>query len=425
MSSEPRKFDIIPAGQLPDGEALQRNVAGRRTSGTVWRNLFLACILVALISLVLVAYNVANDAYGLVATQSRLDETELTGGVELEQLEQGQLLAILQENLRSARLRAIEREQPLAERSQEGLVELIQVEILRQEIIATNPLVDSLFNRTAFEERVLAENPRADIEWKRWFNVDFIRSPGSSRPEIAGISTAIWGSLGIILVTMLVALPLGIGAAIYLEEYAGDSRISRIIQTNISNLAGVPSIIYGMLGLAIFVRALGAITSGALFGYAGADPAAGRSILSGGLTMALLILPIIVITTQEAIRAVPRSLRQASLALGATKWQTIWNQVLPISFPGILTGTILAVSRAMGETAPLVVLGTATYIAASPDSIFSRYTTLPIQIYQWTSRPQAEFRNLAAATIIMLLIIILLLNATAILLRNRYSKRLN
>jgi phosphate transport system permease protein len=180
-----------------------------------------------------------------------------------------------------------------------------------------------------------------------------------------------------------------------------------------------------MLGLAIFVRALEAFTSGAALGAA-ADPttANGRTIISAGLTLALLILPMIIINAQEAIRAVPLSLRQAGMALGATKWQTIWAHVLPNAIPGILTGTILAMSRAMGETAPLVVVGAATFITVDPDGPFSKFTTLPIQIYQWTARPQAEFRNIAAAAILILLVLLLSLNAVAIILRNRYSRRL-
>lgn len=202
-------------------------------------------------------------------------------------------------------------------------------------------------------------------------------------------------------------------------------RINAIIQTNINNLAGVPSIIYGMLGLAIFVRVMEPLTSGALFGLA-ADPttANGRTILSAGLTLALLILPLIIINAQEAIRSVPSSLRQASFGLGATKWQTIWNHVLPNALPGILTGAILAVSRAVGETAPLVVIGASTAIFVDPDGPFSKFTVLPIQIYQWTARPQGEFRNIAAATILVLLVLLLTLNATAVLLRNRYSRSL-
>jgi phosphate transport system permease protein len=216
-----------------------------------------------------------------------------------------------------------------------------------------------------------------------------------------------------------------VGAAIYLEEYAGDSFINRIIQTNINNLAGVPSIIYGILGLAIFVRALEAVTSGTIFDPT-LDPttANGRTVLSAGLTLGLLVLPLIIINAQEAIKAVPRSLRDASFALGASRWETVRYHVLPNAMPGILTGAILAVSRAIGETAPLVVVGGLTFITVDPEGPFSKFTALPLQIFQWTARPQDVWRNIAAAAIIVLLGLLLTLNASAVILRNRYSRRL-
>ena len=240
----------------------------------------------------------------------------------------------------------------------------------------------------------------------------------------AGVRSAIKGSLLTILITILVAFPVGVAAAIYLEEYARDSWINRLIRTNINNLAGVPSIIYGMLGLAIFVRMMEPVSSGAVFGLV-EDPttANGRTVLAAGLTLALLVLPVVIINAQEAVRAVPDSLRQAGYGLGGTKWQTIWSHVLPTALPGILTGTILAVSRAFGETAPLVVIGASTYISSDPTGPFSKFTALPIQIYQWTARPQSEFRNLAAAAILVLLVLLLILNATAVLLRNHYGRR--
>jgi phosphate transport system permease protein len=230
----------------------------------------------------------------------------------------------------------------------------------------------------------------------------------------------------VVLIAVAVSFPLGVGAAIYLEEYADKkSRLNRIIQTNINNLAGVPSIIYGLLGLAVFVRALEPITSGALFGaVAEGTSANGRTILSAGLTLALLGLPVIIISSQEAIRAVPNSLRQASMGIGATKWQTVWNHVLPNAIASILTGVILSMSRIIGETAPLVVIGASTFITTDPTGPFSKFTTLPSQIYQWTARPQDTFRDIAAAAIISLLLLLFLLNATAILLRNRYTKRM-
>jgi phosphate transport system permease protein len=226
---------------------------------------------------------------------------------------------------------------------------------------------------------------------------------------------------------MLFAIPLGVGAAIYLEEYASDTknpfliRFNSFVQTNINNLAGVPSIIYGMLGLAVFVIAFGSFTSGQFFNLSGAANN-GRTILSAGLTIGLLVLPLIIINGQEAIRAVPRSLRQASYGLGATKWQTVWNVVLPNAIPGMMTGIILAMSRAIGETAPLIVVGASTFILTDPSGIFSQFTALPIQIYNWTSRPQAQFQNAAAAGIIVLLVIMVALNGTAIWLRNRYQR---
>jgi phosphate transport system permease protein len=232
------------------------------------------------------------------------------------------------------------------------------------------------------------------------------------------------GSLWIVAITLVFSFPVGVGSAVYLEEYASDNRMNRLIQTNINNLAGVPSIIYGMLGLAIFVRALEGFSSGAWFGVGEATTANGRTIVAAGLTLGLLILPIIIINAQEAIRAVPRSLRQAGLALGATKWQTTRAHVLPNALPGILTGTILAVARALGETAPLVVVGASTFITTDPSGPFSKFTALPIQIFQWTSRPQDEFRNIAAAAILVLLVMLLTLNATAVILRNRYARRM-
>jgi phosphate transport system permease protein len=234
----------------------------------------------------------------------------------------------------------------------------------------------------------------------------------STTASESGVRAALLGSLLTIFLTVLFAFPLGVGTAIYLQEYStGDSWFERLIETNIRNLAGVPSIIYGLLGLAIFVRALATITQG-------------RTIVSAALTMALLILPVIIINAQEALRAVPPSLREASFGLGATKWQTVWRSVLPAAMPGILTGTILGMSRAIGETAPLIVVGATTFIANDPNLV-SRFTVLPIQIYNWTKDPRQGFSEIAAATIVLLLIVLLLFNATAIILRQRFRRSLS
>lgn len=235
----------------------------------------------------------------------------------------------------------------------------------------------------------------------------FLNSLPSRKPENAGIYTALNGTLWMMAVVVPVTMILGIGTAIYLEEYAKENKFTTFIRVNISNLAGVPSVVYGLLGLTIFVRALGL----------------GTSVLAAGLTMSLLILPVVIVAAQEAIRAVPNSLREASYGMGATKWQTILHVVLPAAMPGILTGTILALSRAIGETAPLVVLGIPLYLAFLPTSFLDEFTALPMQIYNWTSRPQAEFQDLAAAGIIVLLAILILMNSVAIFIRNKFQKR--
>lgn len=243
----------------------------------------------------------------------------------------------------------------------------------------------------------------------RWLSLDLLTNFPSRRAERAGLQPALLGTIWIIALTALFAFPIGIGAAIYLEEYAPDNRWTRLLKTNIANLAGVPSVVYGLLGLGVFVS---------LF-------AMGRTLISGALTMALLILPVIIIASQEAIRAVPPSLRQAAFALGATRWQVARDHVVPTAMPGILTGIILSISRAIGETAPLLVVGAAAYVTFNPTSIASRYTVLPVQIYEWARRPQQDFQDLAAAAIIVLLILLVLLNAAAIVLRQRFSKRVN
>jgi phosphate transport system permease protein len=234
----------------------------------------------------------------------------------------------------------------------------------------------------------------------------FLTSYPSRSASRSGILPAIVGSLWLIALTALFAIPLGIGAAIYLECFAGDSRFHQLIQVNIANLAGVPSIVYGLLGLSLFVRTLGF----------------SRSILSGSLTMALLILPVLIIAAQEAIRDVPEALIAGSYAVGATHLQTILRMILPYAFPRILTGIILALSRALGETAPLLLIGAFSFVRFLPSSIMSAFTVLPVQIYVWAGKPQAEFRAITSAAILVLLVVMLLVNGLAIYLRSRYEK---
>lgn len=243
-------------------------------------------------------------------------------------------------------------------------------------------------------------------EGLRWIDIQFLTDFPSRFPEKAGIKSALWGTVWLITFTAVISIPVGISAAIYLEEYASRGRISRFIEVNIANLAGVPSIVYGILGLVIFVRFF----------------SLGRSVLAGSLTMSLLILPVIIIAAREAIRAVPGSIRQAAYALGATRWQTVRAHVLPAALPGILTGVILALSRAIGETAPLVMIGALTYVAFVPEGPMDAFTALPIQIFNWASRPQQEFHQLAAGGIVVLLTVLLLMNAVAVFIRHRAER---
>lgn len=232
--------------------------------------------------------------------------------------------------------------------------------------------------------------------------------PSVQFPEMAGAQSAIMGTIWVITVTAVIALPVGVGAAIYLEEYADRERwFGRIVEVNIQNLAAVPSIVYGILGLGVIVRAL----------------SLGQSVISASLTLSLLVLPVVIISSREAIRAVPSSIRAGSLALGATRWQTVSRQVLPAAVPGIATGAILALSRAIGEAAPLLMLGAAAFVTFNPDGLMSNYTVMPIQIFNWISQSRDEFHTLAAALCILLLAVLLLMNGLAIWLRNKYQRR--
>lgn len=444
----------------PEGAALQAQLAGRKRRGTLWQTLFLLATAIAIIVLLALVYNILNSAFGLTAVQNTHEPEALVSSVgaspaetSLAELSKEELVTILQTYISAGLGRRLERDQRFFEdrlvfdaeetyaaacasetpaagcqlpaRDRSNVYQLVLERVVEPQVQATWTLMDSLLQRPAIEAEVAEKYPEARLEFRSWLTTAFVTSPQSSEPELAGVRTAILGSLWVIAITISFAFPIGVGAAVYLEEYASHkSLVNRIIQTNINNLAGVPSIIYGLLGLALFVRGLERITSGALFGAIDSTATAnGRTILSAGLTLGLLVLPLVIINAQEAIRAVPLSLRQASFGLGATRWQTVWYHVLPNAMPGILTGTILAMSRAIGETAPLVVVGASTFITVDPSGPFSKFTILPIQIYQWTTRPQDEFRNIAAAAIIVLLALLLTLNATAIVLRNRYNQR--
>jgi phosphate transport system permease protein len=249
----------------------------------------------------------------------------------------------------------------------------------------------------------------ADVAAAGWRTLTwgFLTGYPSRRPEEAGFLPAVVGSVYVLALVALLAFPVGVGAAVYLEEYAQPGRLTRLLELNLANLAAVPSIVYGLLGLGLFVRTLGL----------------GRSVLAGALTLSLLVLPLVIVASREAIRAVPASVREAAYALGATRWQVVRHQVLPLALPGILTGTILALARAIGETAPLIAIGALTYVAFLPRSVFDPFTVMPIQIFNWISRPQEGFHALAASGILVLLAAMLACNALAIGLRLRLQAR--
>lgn len=235
----------------------------------------------------------------------------------------------------------------------------------------------------------------------------FLSSLDSRFPEKAGIKPALVGTLWLMGLTAVISFPLGVGAAVYLEEFAPKNRFTAFLEINVANLAAVPSVIYGLLGLAVFVRAM----------------EMGRSIMAGAMTLVLLILPVVIVSAREALRAVPDSIREGALAVGATQGQTVWRQTLPAALPGTMTGMILGLSRAIGETAPLITLGALTYVNFVPSGPWDRFTAMPIQIFNWVSRPQTEFQNVAASGIILLLGVLLAMNAVAVYLRHRYERR--
>ncbi len=443
---------------FPD-HAAYRKLVDRRARRGRWAHVgFLGLLMLAVVALATILFTIVDDSFGLVAIVNQEEEESVVArlgydpaDVALHDLPKEDLVTALQGGINNNVGRRLERDQRFfadrlifedqatwdglctaAEppvgctapvRDAQNVYLLVLERVIQPDIIASNGLFPSLLNGAAFEEEVrtsFIENPerfpdytfdQVDFQWRAWLNRSFLTTPASSIPELAGIRTAILGSAWLLLIAVLFAVPVGVGAAIYLEEFASRNRFTDLIQTNINNLAGVPSIVYGMLGLAVFVRVLEPLTQG-------------RTVLSAGLTLGLLTLPVVIISSQEAIRAVPSSLRHAGLALGATRWQTVRSQVLPVAMPGILTGTILAVARAIGETAPLILVGAASFITFDPTGLFSKFTALPIQIFQWTTYPQEEFRNLAAAASLALLIMLLVLNAAAVMLRNRYSRRM-
>lgn len=400
------------------------NLEARKARARHRSSALLAATLLSVAFLVLLIATIVDQSFGYVLLEAETPIASLERDSQaLERQDAESLRATLEENLSQRQYANMDAERPFASRSRGELLDIVMREVVVETPVRVWRLGESLLGGSRIRALSAAEYPEARLVFRSWLNMRLLTGSQSSEALWSGLRGAAIGSLMTILLSILAAFPIGVAAAIWLEEYATPGPVNRFIQLAIYNLAGVPSIIYGMLGLAAFVRAMEPVTSGALFGITAAGETTGRTLLSASLTLAILVLPVIIINAQEALRAVPRSLRHAGLALGATQWQTIWHHVLPASIDRILTGTVLAMSRAMGETAPLVVVGAATFLSTDPTGPFSRFTTLPIQIYQWTARPQAEFKSLAAAAILVLLVLLLSLNATAIIMRNRLAER--
>ncbi len=438
---------------MPNEVEFQRGLRARNLRGGIWARFYYLSLIIAIVALVALIFNIVNEAFGYVGSVYAIEPEDVVPGRDFDSLNEPELVAVLNQyqarripvyirDTMSVVPNTVFTQTPLGEAlrgrivpeeflnltireaptevqlqilsdnlSVEEIRSIVESDVIQERVVKTWSLFDSLFNFGRIQEEFNQGNVGTNLYFKSWVSLDFLNSPGSSSPTVAGVRTALIGTLWVVSIAVLFSFPVGVGAAIYLEEYATRSRFNQLIETNIRNLAGVPSIIYGLLGLAILVRNLEFITQG-------------RTILSAGLTLGLLILPVIIINSQEALRAVPSSIREASYGVGATKWQTIWNQVLPAAMPGILTGTILGLSRAVGETAPLVVIGASTFITIDPNGPFDKFTALPIQIYQWTARPQSEFRSIAAAAIVVLMVVLLLLNTSAIILRQRFRRSL-
>lgn len=387
--------------------------------------LLLYCVTAfAFVVIVVLLTTIINNSFGFVVLQDTIPLEKLyPGTTDIKQLSATEMRAALHMHLSRGLIRRLESEKPLSRRSEADLRELVVTRVIEERITQSYSLFESLFHRDTIAAFAEKQEEQVRVVFRSWLRFSLLQNPQSPKVELAGIRTAIFGSLWMLTICAALAFPIGVAAAIYLEEYARENWFNRLIRINIYNLAGIPSIIYGILGLAIFVRVLEPITSGRIFGLSSDAAANGRTIISAGATLSLLILPIIIISAQEALRGTPQSIRDSSYGLGATKWQTVLHHVLPYSIDRIITGAILALSRAIGETAPLIVIGAATFVTVDPKNIFSKFTTLPIQIYQWAARPQDEYRHLAAAAIIILLIMLLSMNLFAIILRNHYSKK--
>jgi phosphate transport system permease protein len=461
MSNQPMK----PKNDspLPKREVFEQQLNRRQSIGRAWQGFFFFSNLFALFVLIILLASILNGVFGYEAREYTVQPSELSER-PLTELSEEELIGLLTANnpnqvrvllrdtlsrvpaeefttrpmsdvlsgstydpaIATLTLRDLTPEQVgqilIDNLSKDQMLSAIESIILKPVIRENWTFLESVFNRTGIEEETRTEYPEATLSIVSRLNWGFITNELSKDATRNGIIQPLTGTFWVVLVAILFALPIGTGAAIYLQEYATDNWINKFIETNIRNLAGVPSIIYGLLGFFLFVNVLRQFTSGA---FLGAESDNSRTLLSGGLTLGLVILPVIIINAREAIRAVPPSLREASFGLGATKWQTVSRVVFPQAFAGIMTGAILGIARAIGETAPLIVtMGAIAFTSGSVTSPFDRSPILPIVIYKWTTEPDAVIQSLVPAAILALLIMLLIINSVAIILRNRFTTRI-
>lgn len=375
---------------------------------------------VATAFLVALLLSVINSAFGFVALENSVSLEEISPGTRsLDQMTRGALESALRTRLSTGLIRRLESEQPLSERSDAELRDLVRERIINPTVVHSWSLGESLL-RGDLISSYRNENPEAVITFRSWLSGSFLTSQQSPDPLDAGIVSALIGTLLVVGIAVVIAMPVGVATGIYLTEYSRPSLFRSIIQLNIQNLAAVPPVIYGLLGLALFVRFAAPVTSGAVFGVDAVND--GRTVFSAGLTLATLVLPVIVINAQDAFASIPERYRDAARAVGASRTQLVFGRLLPHVADRLVTVSILAVSRVVGETTPLIIVGAATVIAVNPSGLFSRFTALPSQIYYWSFSPQDEFQRLAAAAIIVLLVLSLGLNIVLVTLRRRIQK---
>jgi len=405
-----------------DNEYFKKNIVLRKINGIIFKYSLIIITMFSILLLFILLYTIVDKTMGYVVVtyKNSPSDIEKVMGKNINNLSKKDLAFLIDKNINPRLKRFLTKDKELFFYEKSKLLDIFKEEIIAEEVEKIYNLSSSLLKRNEIFSSI---QEGEFVYFRFWINKDFLLKAQSSNPLKAGIKGAIIGTIWIVFLTLIISIPLGVGTAIFIEEFIEkENFIFNIIKINIYNLSGIPSIIYGLFGLFIFVRTLSYFTSGAFMGIAELN-ASGRTILSAGITMSILILPIIIINTQEAIKSVPNSLKNASYGLGATKIQTIFYHILPYSIDRILTGLILGFSRAIGETAPLVVIGASTFLTTNPKNIFDKFTVLPIQIYQWTARPQEEYKFLAASAIVILLLLLFLLNAFAITLRNDIRKK--